>query len=156
MTEMLQTRWKGVEASPTTGARWRRVDLPAGRGANQRSPRGRNRATVVGLLTALLAFATVAAGQTIVLFDADPAATRTVPTSISASGDVTGSWLDGNQGTKERGFVRKRNGTITVFDADPAATRTSADGINSSGDVTGSFRDGNQGNKFRGFVRSPN
>ncbi len=107
----------------------------------------------IGFLTALSACAAIAAGQSFVLFDADPDAGSTRPVAINSRGDAVGRFKDGTQDDKQRAFVRDRNGLVTLFDADPAAISTNARDISNSGDVTGSFEDSALFGRTRGFVR---
>lgn len=61
----------------------------------------------------------------------------TTPTSINSSGDVTGYYLDSNQGP-QHGFLRTAGGTVTTFDP-PGSVQTSPCGINSSGEIVGFY-----------------
>ena len=85
--------------------------------------------------------------QSFVAFDV-PGAVSTIPASINAQGEITGSFSDG---TGSHGFVREANGSIKVFDG-PGAIWTSPASINARGEITGSFSDGTGSH---GFVREP-
>ncbi len=92
--------------------------------------------------------------QGFTVFDA-PGAGVTFPTSINASGDVTGWFkgaccINGLGPGFTHGFVRDRDGSITVFDGAPNALFTQSISINDKGDVAGFFSDGIE---ERGFVR---
>jgi len=80
--------------------------------------------------------------------------------SINAAGAVTGSFQDGSQFDKRRGFCAGPAWEFHRFDAPGSfplgygpQTATFSTSINAGGAVTGYFRDPTQGLKTRGFVR---
>jgi hypothetical protein len=85
----------------------------------------------------LLCFAPIAASaQTLTRIDV-PDALQTVPSGISARGDIVGSYLDEN--LVEHSFLFAK-GIYTTIEI-PGATSTNAAGIDAAGDIVGNFVD---------------
>jgi len=85
---------------------------------------------------------------TYAVFDA-PDSTFTVPSAITATGVIIGSYVDANGVT--HGFLRSRGGNFTTFDV-PDSTSTTPTDINPAGVITGWYND-TFGN-LHGFIRA--
>ncbi len=95
--------------------------------------------------------ATLTGGVT--TFDA-PGATTTQPTSINASGAITGTYTDSNN--VGHGFLREPDGTFVTFDAPNAGTTSGSYGtvpesIDADGNIAGCVYDSSS--HLHGFVR---
>jgi len=75
---------------------------------------------------------------TFITFD-PPGSTSTIPSAITPTGAVIGSYNDASKTT--HGFVRSRDGTISTFDGPSDIFGTQAYGINSAGAITGWYCD---------------
>src|SRR5579859_1246182 len=99
------------------------------------------------LCASILTLSAFAQKATIITFD-PPGSVQTMPVSINAGGDITGSYSDG---TTTHGFLRMPDGTITPFDG-PGAAGTLPAGINDAGAIAGYVF---TSTTSHGFVRSP-
>jgi len=88
------------------------------------------------VIAALLSFASAAAGQTIITFDA-PGSSATHPGRISPGGKVVGYY---EIGINFHGFMRDTDGSITTLDP-PGATNSYAIAFNRAGQIVGSYVD---------------
>lgn len=81
-----------------------------------------------------------------------PGAQETDAMGINASGDIVGSYVDGNGVT--HGYLLQ-DGVFTTIDY-PGAARTDARGIGPNGEIVGTYRmPGEPGVNFHGFLRTP-
>lgn len=95
----------------------------------------------------LLAFTRLLTAASLITFDV-PGSTFTLPSAITATGVIIGSYADSNGLT--HGFIRTAAGTFTTFDA-PSSTSTTPTGITPSGVITGWYGDFGHGH---GFLRA--
>jgi hypothetical protein len=86
--------------------------------------------------------------STFITFD-PPGSTLTLPSAITASGTIIGSYTDASGA--EHGFLRTRGGVFTTFDV-PGSTSTTATSITPGGVITGWYSD-TIGN-VHGFLRA--
>ncbi len=106
----------------------------------------------------LFASAQLLPAGTITTFD-PPGSTFTLPSAITPSGVIIGSYVDASGVT--HGFLRARDGSITSYDVPPGGFIDSPiyipggppPSVNPAGDITGTYFDASFGE--HGFLRTP-